>query len=223
MKRYIRAAENNAYPIDIDTKYDIDDASLEARIREVCQPAEQFIDHIDVHLGTLSTNDIRVFSNLGMRQLRVVNPSKDVEYSVSVLLRKLREALPDFTAANEAKQAAKADGTQLLSAMAVVIRLVKQKFGYKPTFTFNDSGKIQYHLWSLPFATGWYTLDGDAIDAAVDQLDEYLEYIKSKYAINMHWDLPTGGSAVYAAWTIVVPPSNAHFFYNKITKQYERA
>lgn len=223
MKRYIRATTYNEYPISIDTKYDIDEGSLESQIREVCQPAEQFIDHVDVHLGTLSTNDIRVFSNLGMRQLRVVNPSKDVEYSMSVLLRKLGAGLPDFIAANEAKQASNADGTQLLSAMAVVIRLIKQKFGYKPTFTFSDSGKIQYHLWSLPFATGWRTLDSDAIDEAVDQLDEYLEYIESTYAIDMHWNLPTGGSAVYAAWTIVVPPSNAHFFYNKMTKQYERA
>ena len=143
MKRYIRATEYNEYPISIDTKYDVDESSLESRIREVCQPAEQFIDHVDVHLGTLSINDIRVFSNLRVPQLRVANGAKNLERSISTMLRNLEYELPAFISANESKNAAPkgkdAVGSQIAAsfkrshAFEILTNLVSSYYQQFPT------------------------------------------------------------------------------------------
>lgn len=223
MKRYIKSSIEYDYPIDVDSTYEIDEADLDAKIRDILKPAAEFVSHVDVHLGSLSINDIRVFSNLGVKQLRVTYPTKSVDVTISGLLKKLEGSLPLFISNNQTKQASNQRGAKTVSAMTMVANLIRGKFGYRPTWTYSNEGKLEYSLTDLPFVDpdNMFRLTND-IDRGADEMDEYLNEIKSEYDLDMHWSLPTGGSWIRASWKIYVPTSNGYFIFDKDTKEYRR-
>lgn len=226
MKKYIRCsnAEYLSYPIEIHAAVEFDQTSFETQLRQILIPAAEYISQVEVNIGILSTNDIRVKSNLGVAQLRVARPTKDIRLCIDGLLRQLKDALPKFIHANEQKAAARQSKKSLISAQALVIKLVRKEFDISPTFHYSDSGKIQYHLWMLPFTDNDTSrLDVQAAKEFYADLDSFLTGVKQKYDIHMEWFLPLGGSRIYAAMEILVWPdiNRQRYTYNKRTGDYD--
>ena len=207
MKRYIKCNyENSNYPIIINFDGSIDDASLESQVRDVLEPASAYIAQVEVNLSGLASRDLRVKSKLRVAQLRVSTPTKNLEKSIAGLLRYAQGKLDDWIDSNRKAADAQSKGITRISGLSLVSRLVKEKFGYSPSFSYSDTGKLQYMFVDLPFAEGYpkFIIYQSQAEACKDAMDSFLDEIKSKYDIRMWWNLPIGGFVRRACWEIRV-------------------
>lgn len=207
MKRYIRSNhENSDYPIIINFDGSIDEASLESQIRDILEPASEYIAQVEVNLSGLASRDLRVKSKLRVAQLRVSTPIKNLEKSIAGLLRYTTGKLDDWIESNREAADAQSKGIKRISGLALVSRLVKEKFGYSPSFSYSDTGKLEYMLVDLPFTEGYpkFIIYESQAEVCKDAMDSFLDEIKSKYDIQMWWSLPLGGLVRRACWEIRV-------------------
>lgn len=177
MKRYIKCATTSDYEITINTVFDIDELDLKNQIMNICEPAEHYIERVEVNIGTLSVSDIRVYSNQRVAQLRVTAPGTKSVRCVATLLRKLEDKLPEFIQRNDDKSA----GVKKTHNYSKVRKLLKQELGIVPFEIYKQahSYKIVYTPETIaglvdPTVTGLDDNAAETLSAGADLLVECL-------------------------------------------------
>ena len=148
----------------------------------------------------------------------------------SILLDMLDNAklqIDQYFEARQAKLDNKANlralGKQLYVPQGAVIKMIRDEFGISPSFSYRDTGKIEYMLYTLPFTdinTG--ELDRDAGEEFRAEFEAFLDEIESKYGLLIDARLPLSGSRIRAAFTLNVY-GGPDLIYDKATKQWSIA
>lgn len=221
MKRYIKSNDFADYSIEIFPRAGQDmPEGVEASLREILAPASQYIDHVLLDLSY--TGNLRVFSNQRVPQIKLTSSAKNVDKCIAALFKRLQADLPGWIQQHEKTAQVKSMGLTKVSAMTLVSRLIKQEFGFNPTFRYSDSGTLLYMQYDLPFAEeGKFKLDRQAGEQLASEFDTFLTEVKNTYNLDMYWQLPIGGP-IRSAWEVVVSKRNGDFVYDTKTKTYSR-